>query len=93
MPMYDYECGACKHGIEESRRIDDRNNLTACPRCSNEMVLKISVPSVHTWRHLELELETNKPRVYESKKDLAKECVRLGKTMPAWDINWRKSDG
>lgn len=86
MPTYTHECIACKYNEESIRRIDDRHKLTACPRCSNEMLLALSLFSAHTWRPLELELETNIVRTYESKKDLRKECTRLGKSMPAWDI-------
>ncbi len=87
MPTYTHQCVACKHIEESIRRIDDRHKATACPRCSNEMLLAISAFSAHTWTPLELELETNKPRTFESKRELQKECSRLGKTMRAWDIN------
>lgn len=86
MPTYTYECGACKHKGENIRRIADRHDPLACPRCSNEMRLALSLFSAHTWTPLELELETNVLRTYESKRELKRECTRLGKSMPAWDF-------
>ncbi len=86
MLIYSYQCVGCEYRKEEMRNIDGRLKSVACPRCSNEMVFIFTPVSVHTWRDLELELETNKPRVFESKKELKKECNRLGKSMPAWDI-------
>lgn len=86
MPLYTYQCTGCEHREDKVRQVDKRHKLCACPRCENEMLLIIAKISLRLWKPLELELETNKPKVYESKKDLKADCNRLGKSMPGWDI-------
>jgi putative FmdB family regulatory protein len=85
MPLYVYSC-PCGYECEEIRKIAQRHDPTSCPRCDNELHLKIVPPKIHLWRPLELELETNKPKTYNSKAELVEDCRRLGKIMPFHDI-------
>ena len=87
MPIYSYKCVTCDYIKDRFRKMEDRNRWLVCPHCRKRMYHILSPFSAHTWKPLELELETNKPRTYETKKDLDKDCHRLGKSMPSWDIN------
>lgn len=87
MPIYNYVCEGCGHNQEGIHKIGERHNAVQCLMCGAPCFLGVALAVVHTWTPLELELETDKPRTFGSKKELAKECGRLGKTMPAWDIN------
>ena len=87
MPLYEYQCTPCDKIVETYRTIEERRNRFDCPKCGNPMALRISLVATHLWRPLELELETNKPKVYEDKKELQADCKRLNKMMPGLDIN------
>lgn len=84
MPIYEYKCPE-GHIVERMSKVKDRTPTTECV-CGQEATKIISRLWTHTWRPLQLELESNKPRVFESKKDLKAECERLGKAMPGHDI-------
>ena len=86
MPMYEYECSACKFKVEEFRKMSDRNRPDPCPQCSNELIIQAVPFNDLTWKPLQLELETNKVKTYNSRKELKNDCDRLGKSMPAHNI-------
>jgi len=39
MPIYEYQCSACKHRCEALRKISDAP-LTTCPKCGKETLTK-----------------------------------------------------
>lgn len=87
MPVYEYKCSRCNHQREKVRKIANRHKHLACLKCHSLMELQISLTADCSWKPLELELETNKPKVYTSKRKLKEDCERLGKSMPQHDIN------
>ena len=45
MPIYDYQCTDCGHGLEAIQKLSDAP-LTQCPACGNEALKKkVSAPS------------------------------------------------
>lgn len=86
MPTYVFECPQCGEQREKFTKMADRPKWLICPNCHKHMYRILTPFGAHTWTPLELEMETNKLRTFDSKKDLRKECERLGKQMPAWDI-------
>jgi putative FmdB family regulatory protein len=45
MPIYDYQCADCGHGLEAIQKLSDAP-LTQCPACGNEALKKkVSAPS------------------------------------------------
>ena len=40
MPIYEYECSACKHRCEALRKISDAP-LTECPECGKDTLSKL----------------------------------------------------
>ncbi|MBL4743198.1 MAG: zinc ribbon domain-containing protein [Cycloclasticus sp.] len=40
MPIYEYQCGACKHRCEALRKISDEP-LTKCPECGEDELSKL----------------------------------------------------
>ena len=45
MPLYEYECQACKDRFEEIQKIDDPPVKT-CPKCGGKTQRLISAPSI-----------------------------------------------
>lgn len=46
MPVYEYECPACKHVTEEIRPMPERDQKPpVCPKCGQETSRKVSVAS------------------------------------------------
>jgi len=41
MPIYDYQCTDCGHGLEAIQKLSDAP-LTQCPACGNEALKKKS---------------------------------------------------
>lgn len=45
MPIYDYECTACKHTFEAIQKVSDQP-LTRCPECAQDTLQKkVSAPA------------------------------------------------
>lgn len=40
MPLYEYECQACKHHLEEQQRLADAALIT-CPQCGKDQLQKV----------------------------------------------------
>jgi len=40
MPMYDVHCDCCLYKGEEQRKIDERDNYTRCPNCSQGFLIR-----------------------------------------------------
>jgi len=45
MPLYEYECGKCKHRFEKIQKFSDKM-LTKCPECGGRIEQMISAPAV-----------------------------------------------
>ncbi len=45
MPLYEYECDACKKRFEKLQRVSDPL-LTACPKCGGAVHKCFSVPAI-----------------------------------------------
>jgi putative FmdB family regulatory protein len=45
MPLYEYECDACRRRFEKLQRVTDPL-LTACPKCGGAVHKKFSVPAL-----------------------------------------------
>ncbi|MDQ2994973.1 MAG: zinc ribbon domain-containing protein [Pseudomonadota bacterium] len=40
MPIYEYQCGACGHRLEQMQKISDAQ-LTKCPECGKPQLTKL----------------------------------------------------
>lgn len=45
MPIYEYQCDACRQRIERLQRLEDPL-LTVCPKCGGAMHKRFSVPAL-----------------------------------------------
>ncbi len=41
MPLYEYRCEKCEHTFEDLVPLEDRDNGSACPKCSSKQVRRL----------------------------------------------------
>ena len=41
MPIYSYECGACRHSFEEFVKMSDCGKAQKCPKCGKKEAKKV----------------------------------------------------
>jgi putative FmdB family regulatory protein len=41
MPLYEYECGACKERFEMIRRMSERDYKVECPKCGKKQAQRL----------------------------------------------------
>jgi len=80
MPVYSYQCQACKRKTDLFlHRVGDRDSPQSCPICSGRLIRDpVQGAKIQTWKPITLENVERTPKTFYTKQQLKDYCKKHG---------------